>query len=168
MKHTSIPAQITTVEDKLAGGLTLQQLTLLTIPIPVCFMLYSCLPGFFRLSPYKLILMVFVTMLFCLSAIKVHGKILLYWLRVITKYNHRPRFYTFNKNTPYLREYPTYPSSVESQPKQTTITQPAITLKPEPADSHILKTSELLSDQKLSLSFKTNKRGSLYVYVAKV
>ena len=53
MKVRSIPAQITTVEDKIAGNLNLTQILLLMIPVFWLMIVYTIFPPYMEFSVYK-------------------------------------------------------------------------------------------------------------------
>src|SRR5665213_3181374 len=93
MKVTVVPAQVTTVEDRIAGRLGLSQIMLLITPIFVGSALYAVLPPLMNSSPYKLVIIITI-MLICSSlAIRIKGKILLLWLIVVLRYRLRPSYY---------------------------------------------------------------------------
>jgi len=48
MKTTTVPAQVTTVEDRLAGNLSLTQLLLLVCPVFVSCLIYVVFPPFIK------------------------------------------------------------------------------------------------------------------------
>src|ERR1039458_6831582 len=104
MKVTIVPAQVTTVEDRIAGNLRLSQLLLLTTPVFSGSLLYVVLPPVFHGAIYKLVLIVALFIICSLMAIRIKGKILLLWLVVLVHYNLRPRFYVFNKLSTHGRE----------------------------------------------------------------
>src|SRR6266702_3116458 len=106
MRTTTVPAQITTVEDKIAGELSLIQLLLLVAPIFGGAAIFVVLPPFFTSAPYKIVIIVCIAVLFAMLAIRIKGKIVLTWLLILTRYNTRPRYYLFNKNDTHLRDIP--------------------------------------------------------------
>lgn len=56
MKTSIVPAQITTVEDKVAGNLSLPQLFLLSAPIFIGSLVYLIFPPFMGAASYKLVI----------------------------------------------------------------------------------------------------------------
>src|ERR1035437_3790831 len=99
MKITVVPAQVTTVEDRVAGNLGFSQLILFAIPVFGGSLLYAALPPSMSASAYKLVIIGIVAVFNSVLAIRIKGKILLLWMIVLLRYNLRPRFYLFNKNT---------------------------------------------------------------------
>jgi hypothetical protein len=104
MKATIIPAQSTTIEDKLAGNLSFIQLILLLIPVLLSTLIYLVLPQIKTISLYKALLMIINFCLFGTLAIRIKGKVLLEWVVIIAKFNLRPKFYVCDKNSSYQRE----------------------------------------------------------------
>src|SRR5258708_18652430 len=104
MKVTVVPAQVTTIEDRIAGNLGLSQLLLLIAPVFGSSAIYMILPPNMQSAPYKLVLIATLVFVGCLLAIRIKGKILLFWLAIIFRYNLRPKYYVFNKNSLANRE----------------------------------------------------------------
>ena len=104
MKATVVPAQVTTVEDRVMGSLGFSQLLLLVAPVVTGGLLYVVLPPFNGASLYKLAVIFSLFLLFGSLAIRIKGKIVLFWLLVILRYNLRPKYYVFNKNSTSQRE----------------------------------------------------------------
>jgi hypothetical protein len=104
MRTTIIPAQITTVEDKIAGSLNMTQILLMITPILVDALIYVALYPQNKINFYKSILMLIITAFLFLLALRIKGKIVLIWLTVLIIYQLRPKYYLFNKNSLYQRE----------------------------------------------------------------
>jgi hypothetical protein len=104
MKSAIIPAQITTVEDRIAGNFTLTQILLFLTPLFVTVFVYAVLPNQLHFSLYKFLIIGFTSILCFTLAFRVRGKIVLYWLGILGSYNLRPRYYIFDKNDFSLRE----------------------------------------------------------------
>lgn len=105
MKTTVVPAQVTTVEDKVAGNLNFTQLLLLTAPVFLNVVLYMLVPPMFKFTSIKTALGVTVTIACLTLAIRIKGKLVMTWAVVISRYLLRPRYYLFNKNDAYLRNF---------------------------------------------------------------
>ncbi len=103
MRTTIVPAQITTVEDRIAGRLGMSQLLLIISPIFGGSAVFVVLPPFFNYATYKVVLIVCVASLSALLAIRIKGKILLFWAITLLRYNTRPKYYLFNKNSTHTR-----------------------------------------------------------------
>ncbi len=169
MKSSIVPAQITTVEDKIAGNLTLQQMILLAMPVFVNFALYATLPKSLKLSAYKVVLMVLVALTCGLLSIRIKGKILLIWITTIISYNLRPRYYVFNKNDAHLRVTHEHSLDVASEDEQAIVTETA-TMPEHPAIStaDIVRLEGILANPAAKLSFNSYKKGGLHVRITEV
>lgn len=104
MKTTPIPAQVTTVEDKIAGGLSMVQLILLLTPLFISVFVFAVLPERMYFNLYKVVLMVLSLVVFLTLAIRVKERIVLTWLILLVSYHLRPHIFVFDKNDDYLRE----------------------------------------------------------------
>lgn len=114
MKVTVVPAQVTTVEDRVAGNLSFSQLILFAVPVFGGSLLYAILPPFMGASLYKIIIVSVFALVCTILAIRIKGKIVMLWLIVLLRYRLRPRQYIFDKNTPLSREdYPDVPHMAE-------------------------------------------------------
>lgn len=103
MKTIIVPAQITTVEDRIAGSLTMTQLILLMFPLFWGTAVYSIFPPEFHLVIYKVALIVIAIGCAGTLSIRIKGRIILQWIQVMLQYNIRPTYYIANKNDSYLR-----------------------------------------------------------------
>lgn len=168
MKMTVVPAQVTTVEDRIIGSLGFSQILLLVIPIFVAAGVFVIFPPFIGGALYKYVIMGIVAMIFCVLAIRIKGKILASWLVTITRYNARPKYYLFNKNTESLRE--TYPIKKEPRkPQKATATkaqkrpmQPQLDI---PATAKVLAT---LENPDARFRIETSKKGGFHARLTKI
>ena len=110
MKTTIIPAQITTVEDTIAGNLNLTQIILLVSSLFINTFIYALVPKQLSFSPFKLTLMALVFFVFVTLALRLKGRPVLSWILVLAAYASRPHIYVFNKNTLFAREVVTLKS----------------------------------------------------------
>ena len=104
MKTNPIPAQVTTVEDKIAANLSLVQLILLLAPLFVSVFVFAVLPERMYFNLYKIILIVLSLVVFLTLAVRVKERIVLDWLILLIAYYLRPHLFVFDKNDDYLRE----------------------------------------------------------------
>ncbi len=98
MRTTIIPAQITTVEDKVAGSLNMTQVLILMTPILWTAIVYILLMPSMKLTSLKLVLIIISTTISGILALRIKDKIVAEWLGVLLKYRLRPKYYLFNKN----------------------------------------------------------------------
>jgi hypothetical protein len=168
MKTTTVPAQITTVEDKIAGNLTLQQMVLLASPVFIDFALYALLPAMLKLNAYKLVLMSLVTITASLLAIRVKSKILLVWAITIFSYNARPGYYVFNKNNIYLRAQGAVHANEAEQQTAPTVEQLTPQKVTRLSEEDVFRLERILANPSANLSFATSKKGGLYVSISEI
>lgn len=163
MKVTVVPAQVTTVEDRITGNLSVSQIVLFAIPVFGGSLLYAALPPVMEFHLYKLILIGIVALLTGLLAIRIKGKIVLMWVLILLRYHSRPRLYLFNKNTSAYREdYPELPKEVvvkTTAKERTPIALPKLGVQEK---AYIYAT---LNDPISRLRFETTKKGGLHVRI---
>lgn len=167
MKATVVPAQVTTVEDRVAGNLGFSQLTLFAIPVFGGALLYATLPPSMDIALYKIITIVVLAIVSSILAIRIKGKIILFWLAILLRYNLRPKYYLFNKNTALYRE--DYP---EIKTKAATMTDTRQTKSPVRLPRlSLLEMNEvyaLLDNPGSQIRFETTKKGGLSVHLTEI
>ena len=167
MKTTMVPAQVTTVEDKVAGSLSLTQLILLCSPIFIGGAVYALFPPLLKISFLKLTIIILVTICLALMSIRLKGKLLINWIVIIGRYQLRPRFYLYDKNDLYLRK--AYKSAAKSQVQKSTLPvkklQPAAAVLPI---KKIIPLQSLINDPRSNFRFAISKKGSLDVHITEV
>ncbi len=165
MKVTVVPAQVTTVEDRIAGNLGLSQLMLLAAPVFGGSALFVVLPPFFHSAIYKLVVVAALFFVCGLLAIRIKGKIVLFWLVVLLRYNLRPRYFIFNKHSLHGREDYHSTAIVEPEQPQKMAPKPKHAFSLSTAD--IVKLQNILENPAANLSFET-KKGNLYVRITEI
>lgn len=166
MKATVVPAQVTTVEDRIMGRLGFSQLILLFIPVFFGGVLYMIAPPLFGSDLYKYIVTGVLAAVCMTLAIRVKGKIIAQWLNIILRYNVRPTYYLFDKNTlanrrDYVAPVEDAEVATESQ-KQTARTATPLALHEVASLMHRLERPQS------QLSFETTKKGGLYVRLTEI
>lgn len=164
MKVTVVPAQVTTVEDKITGNLSVSQIVLFSIPVFGGSLLYAVLPPSMEFSIYKLIVVGFIAILAGLLAIRIKGKIVLMWLLILLRYRSRPRLYIFSKNTTMYRE--DYPEPPKQVPAKIVHTENRKIELPKLGAREKALVYATLDDPIGRLRFETNKKGGLHVRIA--
>lgn len=166
MKVTVVPAQVTTVEDKIMGNIGLSQLLLFIAPVFIGGGCYIFLPPFSDFHPYKYVLIGIVAILCVLLAVRIKGKLIASWIVVLLRYNLRPRLYVFNKNTTMFRE--NYDGVIPTE---------EVATKEEAETHHHLpkldfhaaaKVHDLLDNPERRLRFESTKKGGLYVRLTEI
>lgn len=167
MKSTVVPAQVTTVEDKIAGNLTFNQMLLMTTPVFVSGVIFAFLPPFMSLSGYKLLIAVSFAMVCLTLAVRIKGRIVLSWITVLSKYNLRPRFYVFNKNDSHLRDI--YAERDEPVAKlQTEVKSNKNLNKLKLPMKKVVWAEQVVANPEAKLEFKTTRKGDLRVYIQEI
>lgn len=164
MRTTVIPAQITTVEDKIAGNFNLTQIVLLLVSLFVATFIYAVFPQRLHFSIYKIVLIIIQFLIFILLSLRIRGRIVLNWLFILSSYYLRPGFYIYSKNDTYLRDM-SYLTELEK--KKAVKTQKAFSKKskfnsPAVFISDLSRLERLLLRANRSrLSFKFDKNGGM-------
>jgi hypothetical protein len=165
MKTTVVPAQITTVEDRIAGNLTFTQIILLIFPLITSAALYSALPPHNGLGALKISLIALQFCFFGSLALRIKGKVVMDWLLVYLRFSLRPRIYVFTKNDPTCRDV----APVEAKEKAAHKAKKAVSKEAVPAltfPEHSLLT-ELLENKNLTIGFAMSEKGGVNVSLTK-
>ena len=168
MRSTVVPAQITTIEDKIAGSLNFTQVFLLILPVFVAIILYAVFPPIMLLAWYKVWLVLVVTIISVGLAVRIKEKLVLDWLIVILRFLMRPGRYIVNKNDALSHDI-VLPFTVEKLPaisleKVKSTKLPIAT----PTVGDLAKLEQLIDADKLKLQFKSSKKGGLHVAFTQV
>ena len=167
MKVTVVPAQVTTVEDRIAGRLGLSQIMLLITPIFIGSALYVILPPFMNSSPYKLVIIISLMLVCSLLSIRIKGKIILFWLIVVLRYRMRPGYYVFNKNTLSGREE--YMNVILAEEKDADDARVRTkTLVPSLSPAELVEVQSLMNNPAANIMYAATKKGGLNVLITEV
>ncbi len=167
MRISIVPAQITTVEDKIAGNVSVQQAALLGIPILIGFIIALIFPPSGHFVAYKMVI-VFVLFAICGSlAIRIKDRIVAQWLKLFVIYSARPLHYVYDKNSTYLRDVEMADAIVEEvisvQPAKKPITTTS-TISPK----EFVRLEQLAADVRAGMKFEIGKKGELNVRITEV
>lgn len=166
MKTTVVPAQVTTVEDRIIGKLGFAQVVFLMIPVFLSAGVFTLLPPVMNGALYKYVLMALSLIVCGILSVRIKGKIIALWLVTVLRYSLRPKYYLFDKNTTAFRdEYKNAPPEDEE-----VINQPTKrSQKPEKLDDVLtIKTRQIIDDPTANVRFETDKKGGLHVRFTKV
>lgn len=167
MKATIVPAEVTSVEDKITANLSMSQLILFAMPMFMGALMYWILPPSMDYSPYKLVVIGLITVISFILAIRINGKIVLLWIITISRYNRRPKLYLFDKRSVYAREdYPEVKQEVRH--KVATKKQSDFSVQPKLSIRESDFVYSTLNDPIKRLNFETNKKGELNVRITEV
>jgi hypothetical protein len=161
MRTTVIPAQIMTLEDKIAGNLSFVQICFLMFPVMWSMLVFMLFPPAMKFVLYKLPIILLVSLISFIMAIRIKERIIFNWLITILKFNLRPTYYVFTKNDTYLRilDLPTVEKTaipaVQAAPLQTVVS---------PASEHeLVQLNRFMRKRKHSVVFKPDKKGDFHV-----
>lgn len=155
MRTTIIPAQITTVEDKIAGSLNFTQILILMTPVIGGTLIYALFTPIMKIVPYKIVLVLFVTVISLILAMRIKEKIVAEWLGILLSYRLRPKYYLFTKNdtTERIVDLP-FVEPVKAQKKAH-----AQNLKKhsELSIKELIKLEQAMNSKQLAVSFRFGK-----------
>jgi hypothetical protein len=167
MRQTIVPAQITTVEDRIFGNISFQQLGLLLAPVLCGILIFALLPPVVHFTPYKLLIILVLAIIFWTAAIRFYDKLLIYWVVLIYQYKNRPKYYVHDVNDAHLRR-----SARTERTKPVEAITPKVVKKtiavPEVALHDAIRIRELMNDPRASLRFMKNKRGELHAIINEI
>jgi len=163
MRTTIIPAQITTVEDKITANLNLTQILILMVPVFVTAILFALIPPTMKLVWYKVVLMLIFTFTCLILALRVKGRVLFNWLLILGQFKSRPKLFIFDKNDNYLREMEAGVIKKKVKAKEIKIIKTVSKKEQELVEAEAIKFLHFLKDRKNSLSFKLSDKGGLNV-----
>jgi hypothetical protein len=157
MRSTIIPAQITTVEDKIAGSLSMTQILLMITPVLWATLVYALFIPQMKLASYKMPLVLIASIVCFLLALRIKGKLILEWLSVLLRYRMRPKYYLFNKNSLCERQIdlPEIKSSVKKIKKPAFNTANNIEGLSVP---ELIKLESVLNSGKLAVNFNFKEK----------
>jgi len=157
MKSTVVPAQITTVEDKIAGSLNFIQIILLVFSLIIGTAFYGLISPKLHLSTPKIILMIAQFTIFGSLALRYKGRILADWLVIYLRFKARPRIYIFTKNDLLSREQLVDTKIAQEKKAPTTLTSKKKIEKSKSTDSPVFISPGSI------ISIKPSKKGGLDV-----
>ncbi len=169
MRTTVVPAQITTVEDKIAGNLNITQVLLLMSPVFFGILMYAFIPPFMKIEWFKWVLTFLVAMICVTLALRIKEKLLLDWLIVYARFSLRPAYYIFDKNDSSCREIS---ADIQSQQETSALSTAEITLtSPKPIILTVDQSAryeQIVNSDKYSLQFQPVKKGGVRVVIEEI
>jgi len=158
MRTTIIPAQITTVEDKIAGSLNMTQILILMFPVIWTAIIYILFAPTMKLVAYKLGLIGIVTIICLLLVIRIKDKIVAEWLGVVLRYQFRPRFWLYEKNDTSNRiiDIPEIPDIAVI--KRKSIKKATNDQKTEINISDLVRIEQLIDSGKVAVRYQFEKK----------
>jgi hypothetical protein len=167
MKQTVVPAQVTTIEDRIVGNLGISQMILLSLPVLAAGIVFTILPPALHIAVYKLMFLVPFAALCATLSIRIKGKIILFWIIVRVRYNLRPQYYVFDKNTIVNRQLydgAKVASATSDEPEDTRPQRQRTNL----TTAEMIRTFAAMDNPAAKLAFTTDKKGKLHVRITEV
>ncbi len=168
MRTTVIPAQITTVEDKIAGNLSMTQIVILLIPVFFGAFIFAMLPPNMHVTIYKLPLVLLVALICLILSLRIKGKVVASWLTVLFSYNLRPRYYVFNKNDKYLRDLPEISDKKAKEAVKAVVKKELAISAKKFGVKELKELESFIKNPNYTFSLKPGKKGGLYVAVSEI
>ncbi len=167
MKTTVVPAQITSVEDRISGNLSFKQLILLVTPVFLSTALFIFMPPFTKYRLYKVLISLFIASICLILAIRVRGRLVAEWIGTMSRYNLRPRYYVFNKNSVVGRKI-LY--STRDEIKKVKNKEPKTMPMPHLAfnTGEVMNFENTLTNPNADFYFLRSKKGGLRVHIKEV
>ncbi len=165
MRTRVIPAQITTVEDKIVGSLNLMQMVILMTPVFFTTLIYAVMPPLMSFVAYKLTISTICFILCLILAMRIKGKVVVDWLSILLRYNLRSKYYIYNKNEASFREMHLPVPQIESAVKETSIKVKKTTsvIPITQRVKNLVTLENIVNGQKVAFRYKVNKKGGLNV-----
>ncbi|HSX47555.1 MAG TPA: PrgI family protein [Patescibacteria group bacterium] len=127
MIETIVPAQVTTVEDKVAANLTVKQLFILIIATITDLLIFILIPTYFKLTIFKICLILSLSLIALVAILKIKDDLVLNWLILLSKYYLRPKIIIYTKKDICFRE--DYRENKKSKKTINTALQNSMTIK---------------------------------------
>ena len=165
MRTRVIPAQITTVEDKIVGNLNLMQMAILIVPIFFTTLVYALLPPSMSFVVYKLVLSVIVLVVCAILSLRIKGKVVVNWLSILCRYNLRAKYFIYNKNEVYLRSHylpQTLKTSAVKKERIKTETNVQTALVIDQV-KNLMSLENFIKNEEIDFRYKIGKKGGLNV-----
>lgn len=166
MKTAIVPAQVTTIEDRIAGNFTIAQFLIFMLALGVSTLLYLAMAPKYHFNPSKTVAIVTALVLLLPLAIRIHGKIVADWLIILSRFMSRPHRYIFTKNDPTTRSVPIVDSKAKTVAPKVIVTTKTATETLSVPDR--AKVKELLSNPGLAVRFVMAEKGGIDVSLTPV
>jgi hypothetical protein len=167
MRISIVPAQITTVEDKIAGNVSVQQAMLLGVPILFGFIIALVFPPSGQFVAYKIAIVLGLFIICGSLAIRIKDRIVAQWLKLFVIYSARPLYYVYDKNSTYLRNN----EAVEVVAEEAKDIQPvkeSIITTSDISPKEFVRLEQFATDIRAGMKFEVGKKGELNVRVTEV
>ena len=167
MRISIVPAQITTVEDKIAGNISVQQAALLGFPILIGFIIVLVFPPSGQFVAYKIAIVLGLFVICGSLAIRIKDRIIAKWIKLFAIYSSRPLYYVYDKNSTYLRNHEELETTVETVEEIQPISKPIIVAN-NISPKEFVRLEQFATDVRAGMRFEVGKKGELNVHITEV
>jgi hypothetical protein len=167
MRTSIVPAQITTVEDKIAGNVSVQQAMLLGIPLLFGFIVALAFPPSGQFVAYKIAIVLGLFIICGSLAIRIKDRIIAKWLKLFVIYSVRPLHYVYDKNSTYLRDTEITDITAEEIATIPPVRKQIITTN-NVSPKEFVRLEQLATDIRAGMKFEIGKKGELNVRITEV
>ena len=168
MRVSVVPAQVTTVEDRIIGCLGFMQILILVSAILCGAGVFVVLPPMMSEAWYKYGIIVAVLTVGSILSIRVRGVILAHWVSIIVRYNQRPMYYVADKNTMAYRQRD---KDKDDQAHISAHTSPSTVSRHQPVHldaSARAKARAVIDDPAAHIRIATDTKGGVHVRITQV
>lgn len=167
MRISIVPAQITTVEDKIAGNVSVQQAMLLGLPILFGFIIALVFPPSGQFVAYKIAIVLGLFVVCGSLAIRIKDRIVAQWLKLFVVYSARPLHYVYDKNSTYLRDIAQTEAVTEKIVTIQQVKKPVVNTN-NISPKEFLRLEQFATDARAGMKFEIGKKGELNVRITEV
>lgn len=168
MRVSVVPAQVTTVEDRIIGCLGFMQILILVSAILCGAGVFVVLPPMMGEAWYKYGIIAAVLTVGSILSIRVRGVVLAHWVGIIVRYNQRPMYYVADKNTTAYRQRD---KDKDDQAHMPVHTSPGTVSRHQPVHldaSARAKARAVIDDPAAHIRIATDKKGGVHVRITQV
>ncbi len=168
MRVSVVPAQVTTVEDRIIGCLGFMQILILVSAILCGAGVFVMLPPMMGEAWYKYGIIAAVLVVGSILSIRVRGVILAHWVSIIVRYNQRPMYYVADKNTTAYRQRD---KDKDDQAHTPVHTSPRAVSRHQPVHldaSARAKARAVIDDPAAHIRIATDTKGGVHVRITQV
>ena len=170
MRVSVVPAQVTTVEDRIIGCLGFMQILILVSAILCGAGVFVMLPPMMGEAWYKYGIIAAVLVVGSILSIRVRGVILAHWVSIIVRYNQRPMYYVADKNTTAYRQRDK-DIDIDDQAHTPVHTSPRAVSRHQPVHldaSARAKARAVIDDPAAHIRIATDTKGGVHVRITQV
>ena len=170
MRVSVVPAQVTTVEDRIIGCLGFMQILILVSAILCGAGVFVVLPPMMGEAWYKYGIIAAVLTVGSILSIRVRGVILAHWVSIIVRYNQRPMYYVADKNTTAYRQRDK-DIDIDDQAHMPVHASPSAVSRHQPTHLDVsarAKARAVIDDPAAHIRIATDTKGGVYVRITQV